>query len=377
MRITDVVIEYFCREWEGRSTAAPRFARGAARQYVALLSIETDASVTGECLVTDGQPSRLKQIGAELEAFLVHELRGRRASDREWLWSQLGPYTQYLQVSRATWAAVDIALWDLAGKQAGLPVYELLGAARDSLPAYISSPFHEDADGYVSEALAWAERGVRAYKPHYGGRPPHEVKAHTSALRAAVGEDHTLMLDASLFYDLPEALEIGRHIEQLDFAWFEDPLKWGHSSQLVALADKLDIPLAYTDHPPATYRDVAELLGASAAVQVLRIGSKELGITALKRASVLAEAFGRRCEMHVMPSTHGNLANLHVALSSPTTRWVELVAPFEWVQWGTTSIVEPDADGIVHAPTGPGLGVELDREQLDRSRLETRRHSLD
>jgi L-alanine-DL-glutamate epimerase-like enolase superfamily enzyme len=369
-RIRDVRVELFERPL-GHSTAAPRFATGGGVAHQALVSIRTEEGVVGECLFGGSGRAAVELLAAEA-LFLGQQLVERSSADREWLWSQLPHYVHYERARRQSWAPVDVALWDLAGKEAGLPVCALLGTVRDELPLYISSAYHERPEAYADEAVAWRERGVTAYKPHPGGRPAAEAIALTQLVRDAVGDGLDLILDASLFYGFEDALAIGRHVERLGYLWLEDPMPWAQEQALAELARRLDVPLAGTDFVAADFADLASRARRDPGLRILRVGSRDLGVTGLKRATAFAEALGRRCELHIDDGTHMNLANLHVALSAPVCGWFEMVDPFGWVQWGTTERIEPDANGLVRAFAGAGLGVELDRELLDRSRVARR-----
>ncbi|MGN6189936.1 MAG: enolase C-terminal domain-like protein [Conexibacter sp.] len=365
--IRDVAVELFERPL-GHGTAAPRFGGAEEVAYQALISIRTQDGAVGECLV--GRPRRLaaELLAAEVEG-IAEQLVGRTSAAREWLWSQQSHLVHYERASRQALAAVDVALWDLAGKEAGLPVCALLGTVRDALPLYLSSAYHDAIETYVEEALACRARGIRAYKPHPGGRPAAEVVRLAGAVREAVGDELDLILDASLFYSLDDALVIGRALEALGYLWFEDPLPWADEQGFAELGRRLEIPLAATDYVAAAWSDLAGRARRDPNLRILRVGSRDLGITGMRRAIALAEALGRRCELHIDDSTHMNLANLHAALSAPACEWFELVEPAEWVQWGTTARIAADADGLVRAPDGPGLGAVLDRELLDRSRV--------
>ncbi|MGH6913361.1 MAG: enolase C-terminal domain-like protein, partial [Geminicoccales bacterium] len=136
-----------------------------------------------------------------------------------------------------TLSAVEAALWDLAGKAAGQPVWKLLGGERDRVPAYASTMCGDDLEGglatpedYGAFARTLAARGYRAIKLHSWMPPvvetpdPRRDLAACRAVRDAVGPDIALMLDSYHWYDRDQALWLGRGLEELGFAWFEEPM---------------------------------------------------------------------------------------------------------------------------------------------------------
>lgn len=117
---------------------------------------------------------------------------------------------------------VDVALWDIAGKVAGLPIHKLMGAYRDRVPAYASSEVLPSASAYAEQAVQFKEAGWAAYKIH----PPQRLRddiAACEAVRRAVGDDYTVMLDSTWGYDYPTALRVGRAVEEMNYYWYEDP----------------------------------------------------------------------------------------------------------------------------------------------------------
>ena len=141
---------------------------------------------------------------------------------RESLWYGLQDLT--LPVLPGAQSALDIALWDLVAQRAGLPLYRLLGGARDRLPAYASTPMLADAGAYVAFVHEARELGFRAVKFHAWCDPERDLP-----MLRAVHEEHgragvTFMHDAEQRYDRRSALRVGRELEEMGFAWFEAPL---------------------------------------------------------------------------------------------------------------------------------------------------------
>jgi L-alanine-DL-glutamate epimerase-like enolase superfamily enzyme len=116
---------------------------------------------------------------------------------------------------------VDVALWDLAAKAAGLPLFRLLGAYRTTLPVYASSQFMPEVEDYVHDAALYRQRGINAYKIHPSGDWQTHIKI-AQRLREAY-PDMTRMIDPASNYTLTEAVAVGRELERLRFVWLEEP----------------------------------------------------------------------------------------------------------------------------------------------------------
>ena len=119
---------------------------------------------------------------------------------------------------------VDVALWDICAKEAGLPLYKYIGACRDSLPVYASGNFHGTVKEYVDEALYYQSKGIPGYKAHPGGPVSFDMEVH-QAIRDAVGPDYLLMTDPVGDYTINEAVTVGRQLERLNYKWFEEPFR--------------------------------------------------------------------------------------------------------------------------------------------------------
>ena len=138
--------------------------------------------------------------------------------------------------------AVDVALWDIAGKVAGLPIHELLGTYRESVPAYTSSAVLSRARP-TPRRRASTREGLERVQDPPADRPEEDIRV-CEAVRQAVGDDYRLMLDAAWSYDYPQALRVGQAVEELGFHWYEDPLADNDIYNYVQLREKL----AHPDH---------------------------------------------------------------------------------------------------------------------------------
>ena len=119
---------------------------------------------------------------------------------------------------------IDVALWDICAKAAGLPLYQYLGAYREQLPVYASGLFHPTEQEYIDEALYYKSKGIKCYKVHPCGPCEMDMQIHQH-LRDAVGDDFQLMSDPVAEYTLDEAIRVGRQLERLNYVWLEEPFR--------------------------------------------------------------------------------------------------------------------------------------------------------
>jgi L-alanine-DL-glutamate epimerase-like enolase superfamily enzyme len=271
-------------------------------------------------------------------------------------------------------ASVDIALWDIAGKAAGLPVHQLLGSCREVVPVYFSSGRHPTIDAYADEATYWQAQGWTGYKLHPPTSPWRQdgitVRSDIAAcerVREAVGGEMTLMLDSSWGYSYTEALQVGRAIEQLEYLWYEDPLPAEDIHGYVRLQRSLSIPLLATEITRGGLYSLPQWI-ITGATDFLR-GDAVIkgGITGLVKIAHLAEAFNMNCEIHDGYNALGNVANLHVMMAITNCDWFEVITfnrsghhELDHLSYGLREPIEIDASGLVRAPSGPGLGIEVD-----------------
>jgi D-galactarolactone cycloisomerase len=279
--------------------------------------------------------------------------------------------------------AVDIALWDLNGRLQGRPVVAMLGGARrERVPAYASlHNYSETADltGELTELVERArEAGYRALKLKIGGRPPREDAGYLRAARAAAGPDMDLMADANQTYDLPLAVRVGRLLEELDYRWYEEPLPRHDLHGYAQLCAGLDIGIAGGEGAQRA-SDLQALLQARA----IEISQPDVagvgGLTVARHLPLIAQLWGVMPTWHVWNSGLIHVATLHVLANQAPWRdgaMAPEAAPLE-----TTTMPNPmrdlmlidpprlGPDGAFPVPTGPGLGVAINPEALERYAL--------
>lgn len=357
------------------------FTRTSLHHLFGVLTIVTESGVESTVFV---QGQARPEISVRVLAdFVRPQLIGRDALDIGAIWQMLWRQERSLPVTVI--GAVDTALWDIAGKVARLPIHRLLGTVRHSLPIYVSSWVHERPEDYAAEAAHYQAEGFAAYKIHpptqwrfREGRdvPLSEDIRTVELIREAVGPDMKLMSDSPFVYSYEEALTFGRVLQDLDFYWYEDPLPSEDTYGYERLRRHLYIPILATEMTaggPYTYPQWIR----SGATDYLRgdVAYKG-GITPVMKIAHTAEVFGMNFEQHDAGGATANLAAANIAMALPNTQFYELLTPnptgtygFDLFNYG---LAEPMriVDGHMLAPTGPGLGHEIDHEVIERGIVE-------
>ncbi|MCL0044077.1 mandelate racemase [Dehalococcoidia bacterium] len=362
MKITDLNITLFKWNFEPWKTGVGTTFGG--QRLLGLLAVETDFGIKGHSFLGSSRQGADAYTGPLLE-FLKPLILGRNALDIGAIWKEM--WKQNRNVSTNAIGAIDVALWDIAGKFAGLPIHRLLGTCRDSVPAYTSTAWHATTNEYVEEAVRFQTLGLTAHKIHPHGEPKKDVEI-CQAVRQAVGDNMTLMLDSMWAYGYEEALRVGRAIEDLNYFWYEDPLADEDIYNYVKLKSKLDIPIMSTEFAPGRFYGMAQWI-QSYATDMLR-GDVAIsgGITPLLKIAHMAEGFGMKCEIHHGGNSLNNVANLHVTMAIPNCDYYEIFPATGANKYGVVNDIEVDEQGLVYAPTEPGLGYSIDWELVEREK---------
>ena len=223
---------------------------------------------------------------------------------------------------------------------------------------------------YAEEAVRHKETGWTAYKIHPPAIPEEDIRI-CEAVRRAVGDDFRVMLDSTWSYDYPEALRVGRAVEELDFYWYEDPLADDDLYNYVKPKERLRIPIMATELPPAGPTSYAPWV-MSCATDFLRgdVAVKG-GITSCLKTAHLAEAFRMNYEVHHGGNSLNNVANLHLILAIQNCEYFEVLLPDAVQKHGLAEEIVVDGEGLVHAFDGPGLGAEIDFNLIERNKVAT------
>ena len=356
MRITDLTVTMF--EWRGlpQASYSDKNPAAAATPELGLVAIETDAGITGHAFLgASFRSARLDVLS--LTRHLKSAVLGQDPMERERIWQALSK-----RIRATTYrciGAIDVALWDIAGKAANLPIHQLLGTCRHKVPAYVSSSVLTSHEAYLEQAAAMRDRGFRAYKIH----PPAGMDATIRLcrdLRDLLGPDYRLMIDPAGAFSYPEALRLGRVLEELNYYWYEDPLAEDDIGNYVKLRQKLDIPLMATEYSPGGYHAYAPWITSQATDYLRGDVAIKGGLTAILKGAHLAEAFRMNYEIHHGGNSLNNFANLHVMMAIGNCEYFEVLLPEKAQKYAIKNDIEVDGEGFVHAVDGPGLGAHID-----------------
>lgn len=357
MKITDVRLTAFRRPAppSDKETMIKGFSVRSLLSEIVAIQIFTDEGFIGENLSLGGGLGLAHYIATNIKPMLI----GRDPEYLEAIWQDMWELNRLWFTPQFALGTIDVALWDLYGKILNRPIYKILGAYRDKMPVYASSMTKETPEAYVEEALKYKEMGFRGYKIHPLGEPRFDVKC-SAAIRAAVGDEYPLMLDAVSAYNQQQALFVGRAIEEMGYLWIEEPMREYDIHGYRMLADKLDIAVMGLENNEGGLYTTAEFI-TTRAVDIVRSDvTLKYGVGQVKKTAALAEAFGMNLEVHTNPNPMLDAANLQVALSIKNTDFFEQFVPEHIVQYGTKDWLRIDKEGYVHAPEGPGHGLEID-----------------
>ena len=274
-------------------------------------------------------------------------------------------------------AALDIALWDLKGKQLGQPVHKLLGGAwRTALPFYAS--IGGNGARSVDELCRVVEQRLRdkpaAIKIRFDSDRvaldadlPGDI-AKARAVRRLVGPDFPLAFDANNGFSIGGAVRMGRVLEELGFWWFEEPVQHYAIREMGEVARRLDITVSAGEqtYTLAGLRDLIEAGVTMVQPDIVKMG----GITGLMRCAALCHAHGVELVPHQTQPTIGHVANMHVvAAQLHATKPIELDDPSPRRHGVFAQPMRPQ-DGLFHLPTAPGLGLALLPAEVAARRIE-------
>ncbi|MCJ0892246.1 mandelate racemase/muconate lactonizing enzyme family protein [Rhodococcus sp. ARC_M5] len=251
-------------------------------------------------------------------------------------------------------AAIDIALWDLKAKRAGLPLAKLIGSSRDSVQTYNTSGgfLHTPIAEVMENAAISLSNGIGGIKLKVGQPDWRTDIARVTAVREFLGDDVPLMVDANQQWDRPTAQRMGRILEQLDLVWIEEPLDAYDAEGHAQLARSLDTSIA-TGEMLASVGEHVRLIEAGS-VDILQPDAPRIGgITQFLKLATLAERHNLQLAPHFAMEIH-----LHLAAVYPLQTWVE---HFDWLDPLFDEHLET-RDGRMHLSARPGLGFTLSEQ---------------
>ncbi|MEZ4726387.1 MAG: mandelate racemase/muconate lactonizing enzyme family protein [Caldilineaceae bacterium] len=314
---------------------------------ITYITIESSEGVSGVSSTYFGRVDKAPDLLAHLvndvlgpaiigeDPFLIRGIRDK-------LW-QLTDYHGSLGLALFGIAGIDVALWDLVGKTVGQPVWRLLGAQRDRVPAYamvgwLNYPLDE-LKAICEQAMVQGFRGV---KMKVGAPTLEEDIERIEAVQSVVGRTGLIMVDANQVFSLNEALRRGQVYQEMGCYWFEEPLRADDTDGLARLADALTIPIASgeNNYGKRQFRDLFQRRAVDIVQPDLRRAG---GVTECLEIGLMADAF------NVPYASHGGGIHLHVLAALPNTLFME------------SGLLPADSplrlvDGCYPLPEAPGFG---------------------
>jgi L-alanine-DL-glutamate epimerase-like enolase superfamily enzyme len=334
VEVTDEVVAHGYRWRQGLPRLSPH-------QKTAQVTINTDDGVSGVALMSHG--TIVQDVFAR---GLTDVLVGQNPLNKEDIWKRVLELDRLEEIPIYGLGVVDIALWDLTGKVAGLPVYQLLGGFRDRIPAYASTVTYETLEEFLDIADQCLAAGFRAIKLHAWGDARKD--AHLcQALRNHVGPDIALMYDGSAGFDLLDAIYLGRALGEADYLWYEEPMREFSVDAYRRLREKIDVPLLAGETSDGVHFNIADFIRFDACDLVRTSTHYKGGFTGGLRVAHIADGCHMRAEVH-----GGGLPNLHLACAIPNTTYYESLVTTNPI------VVEPgiDGEGFIAVTAMSGIG---------------------
>ncbi len=370
-RFTDDIPDYERDYSDDVTTGTMAYSKGALYKKPSLLvRVHTQDGAVGE--YANHAPA-----GTLDTAILSGKLAiGRDAAQRERIWRNARRSAR--PVNPYGLSFLDMALWDLAGKEANRSLTQMLGGWRSEVRAYASSQNGDrngglDSKEAVSEFfVGLKERGFRGFKMHSwnDGNVREEID-NVNHMRETLGADVDLMLDpACVFNSLHDAIQVGKACAAAGFRWFEDPLRPTGMGvfQHRKLREAIGIPVLQTEHVPGPEAKADFLLAGG--TDLLRVDCHyDLGITGALKTMHFGESLGVSVEFHAPSPVHRHLAatqqqetlyevaNVGPALDDPS--------PKIYTCGYSDNISAISAQGMLPVPDGPGIGVSYDLERIE------------
>ena len=357
----------------------PSWGRGEVQNsyFMTLIEVHTSGGLVG---VTAAEAR--SETAIAIDRFVTPHLIGRDAAAPE----QLTGILKDAEILGPPVYCIEIALWDIAGKAAGLPVSKMWGRFADRISAYCATGEVRPPEQRVEDCHRILEEGFKAVKLRFHSDDPrHDIRL-VEAIRKAIGGRLAILVDANQAglapgfdghrqWNFRTAVEVALELERLEVVWLEEPLRRHDYEGLRRLRDRLGtLQLAGGENNHGLHefkllidQDCYDVLQPDAVLSE--------GVYQIRKIAALAEASGRLVAPHTWTHGIGLLANLHMVASIPNTSWFEF--PHEPPGWpaGALSqmlIEKPwiDRDGCLAVPDRPGFGVELDQEFVKRCTVE-------
>lgn len=321
---------------------------GTSRQT--LLRVRTDAGIDGLVWMSHEAISR-----DLVQRCFAPMFTGADPLMREKIWYEVWERDRLEEFPMYALGFLDVALWDIAAKAAGVPAYKLLGGHKGRARAYASTVTMESLDDYLRLADGCLARGYRAIKLHVWGRVKDDILL-VRKLRRHVGPEVELMLDGSAGYNLEESVRLGRAMEEENYLWLEEPMREFNLLAYEKLCDTLDIAILAAECTDGCHFNAAEWLRRGACDRLRTSWFYKGGLTGALKTAYLAESFQLQADVHGC-----GWGSLHLICALPNSFYYESLVPEECLPDAALGTpILPDAEGWVYPQETPGIGWEPD-----------------
>jgi L-alanine-DL-glutamate epimerase-like enolase superfamily enzyme len=280
-------------------------------------------------------------------------------------------------------ATLEFAILDMLGRMAGKRVGQLIGEIHNpEVAVYTATEWREKP---VEESIKLIQEAVAAYPVHalkikvgglmfmttdmYAEGPPGRTEKMIPLVRKTFGDKMTLYADSNSFYSVPEAIRVGRLLEEYKFAYFEEPVMFDHLEEIKQVADTLTIPIANGEQDYSFYG--FRWLLANNGLEIVQPDNYYFGgmIRSMKVAR-MAAAFGKTIVPHMSGGGLGFLYNVQLVSSVPNAgAHHEFKSLRTHVQYECKTSSLKVVDGKIKVPTGPGFGVDLDPDWVRKHQV--------
>ena len=354
------------------------------KRSATIVEVETNDGITGwgEAFCQGLEPPQIS--AAVIENSLKDLIINENPLDIERIWFKM--YNQTRDFGRkgsviSGISAIDIALWDIAGKYYKKPIYQLLGGAfRKKIKPYATGFYRlngkDEAERLSDEALMHYENGFDHMKIKLGFGVSDDLKVMESIQKTLSNKNCTFMIDINHAYGVTEALELGYALEEFNLRWYEEPVVPENIQGYAYLRNKLKIPIAggENEHTLYGFKDLFKL----GCIDIAQpdIGSCG-GITGAKHISILAQSFGIEVNPHVWGSAVAQSASIHFIASLPATNhslftrqpileYDQSDHPFR--QKLLKNPIKMNK-GYIIVQESPGLGIEVNKEIINKYKI--------
>ena len=382
MKITKVTPWLVSFPWEVR-TGVEQKLESRDRQLV-FVQVDTDEGITGWGEVTTYPGPVANRAMVAMIGQVSDFLAGENTNEFERLWQKIFRSFTYVGTRGATTAmisGIDIALWDIRGKELGLPIYELLGGpVRDRIALYTHPPEPRTIPDAIADAQQIIDAGYEAFKfdpmmrfipggndGFMDGQLSREGIATADeivgAVRDAIGPDIEILIDAHGMYNVPTAIELANRLAKHDIHWFEEPVPVESYSALRQVRREIPVKISVGERLHTRWEFV-NIFENNLADFVMPDVTWTGGITELKKISTMAEAYYVPVSPHDASGPVNVLAGAHVMMTTPNFYKLETS---RYDLSGYDVFIEPGLDirnGDLYVPDTPGLGVEMDMDYM-------------